>query len=1258
LIGLNSTTVVLAQETPIFYSKTSPTVVSNTFPNKLEYALKEKAFLEFLEKDVLPYLQQKNTKISSCFISYAWGNLEHELWVEKFAEHLEKAGIKVFLDRWEDRKGKVLNDFIKKIEKADWTIVVGTKLYLQKSNKEDKEVTNRDPVVKSEIQLIEYFIGYNSTRNDKIIPVLLEGSSEESLPFFLRPKLAADFTKNDYFQELLKLIHDLYGIDNRDKAFISFFGKLKEYWLVVDASITELERKQYQGNLEKEYLERQARATHEVKAIKEKLLKEYSKKTLVWNLPRQDHKFIGRKELLEELQTKLHLKSTAQLALKEGQEQIDTNALFSVSVCAGLGGIGKTQLALQYMHHSKYPYTIKAWFLAENLDQLKQQYIEFAKMLGYKESKPSIEAALPYVKNWLSEHPGWLLVYDNVNSYNEIKDFLPVNGGSIILTTRQRNWPNGFEPINIDVMSEEECIELVQSLIRRRITEIEKKEVKELAKILGYLPLALAQAGAYIRQSSIPFLEYLKIYKKYEKEFLTDDTLPEGVKSVPVAATWNITLGTIVKEAKIKNQPPLALHLLTACAYLAPEKIPRHLLLNWLKESYPNLPSPELVLSKLIGQLWQYSIISRDNSGDITVHRLVQAVLRYQHQTLEKKKSDYLPLTLEWYNTLFKAVHAEFYHKTQVLEDELRQKNLLPHLQILLNHYKPMWPNDLDFNLVPVLNDIGTAFFLIGEHKIAKSYYGQALPILERHYGKDHFELTNTLDQLGRTYRYLGDAKQAKAFHEHSLKIKEQYYGKNSIEVALTLDYLGRTYRYLGDAKQAKAFHEHSLKIKEQYYGADHIELAWTLDQLGRVARYLGDVKQAKELHERALKIKQQYYDNDHIEVAWTLDYLGRAYRDLGDAKQTKELHERALKIKQQYYGENHIEIAWTLDYLGRVYRYLGDAKQAKELHERALKIKQQYYGENHIEIAWTLDYLGRDYIYLGDAKQAKELHERASKIKEQYYGKDHIEVAWTLDYLGRAYRDLGDAKQAKELHERALKIKEQHYGNNHFEVALTLDHLGSDYRDLGYSKQAKELHERALKINEQHYNRDHFEVARTLDQLGETYRNLGDAKQAKAYHERALKIKEQYYSKDHVEVAFTLDHLGRDYRDLGDAKQAKELHERALKIKEQYYGNNHPETSDTYTNLGRAYMVLNNAEQAKIYLEQSLIIKERYYGLDHPDVTQTLIELGNVYKSLGNIKQAQTHLERALKIRGRFFGENHPLTMEVKQATAQLEGP
>ena len=816
---------------------------------------------------------------------------------------------------------------------------------------------------------------------------------------------------------------------------------------------------------------------------------------ITWNIPRQDHVFIGRKHLLQDLQSKLHKK-----------QDVKFGNTLAIIACAGLGGLGKTTLALQYINHAEHPYSLKAWFYAEKIDDLQKQYLEFAKRLGFVDA--TLSTAIPQVNGWLATHPGWLLVYDNVNNYEEISAFLPKNDGHVILTSRQRDWPENFDVLEIDVMTEKEAIQTIATLSHRNIN-VELSEGKDLVKVLGYLPLALAQAGAYIYQNNISIAEYLELYKKYEILLLKDQTIPTGVKSNSVAITWNISLAAIAKVGKNNDDGLLAKEILTVCAYLAPEKISRQILFAWIKERYPNHTALELLLNKHISKLWQYSMVNVDENNCLTVHRLVQAVLRHQHNNPNSAENIKLPvINAQWLQILLQAMHKEFNRTTTVLEDEKRRELLLPHMQMLFEHYQTLKIDVSKQTVADLVNDIGVVFYSLGDPRIAKYYYEQALDLLEKSSGLEDIKLAPILDCIGQCCRHLGNVNAAKISHERALKIKEQYYGKNHFELSITLTNLGAAYRLLGDFKNTAIFNARALNIAEHHFGKNHIEIAFPLTQLGRIYRYFGKVQEAKACHERALKIKEKHYTKNHPEVANTLDQLASDYRELGDPKKAKILHERALSIYEDQYGKNNFKISWILDQLGKDYRNIGDLEKAKKIHTRCLKIKESHYNKDNIEIAWTLDQLGNDYRELGDPKTAKEMHQRALEIKENGFGEDNIEVSLTLDYLGNAYRELGDPKTAKETHKRGLEIKVKYFEDNHFEIMHTIILLSNDYRELGDMENFNKLHKQGLEIAKHYFGSGRKEVAWNLEQLANEAIKSGNTKVAKQFYSQVKKIK------------------------------------------------------------------------------------------------------------------------------------------------------
>lgn len=762
-------------------------------------------------------------------------------------------------------------------------------------------------------------------------------------------------------------------------------------------------------------------------------------KTVAWNLPRQDVQFIGRKQLLDELDKALPPPHS--YFQKKGNQ---TKRNLTVNVCAGLGGVGKTQLALQYLLHNQHSYLLLGWFSAENLEQLKGQYIEFSKALGFRQKESSPESAISYVKEWLTEHPGWLLVYDNVGNYNEIKSFLPDYGGNIILTSRKQDWPTSFKILDIDVMKEVEAIELLQSLISRSLNDEVRKEevsdVKELVKLLGYLPLALAQAGAYIHQSSLPIKEYLTLCKEHEQELLTDNSKPEGTNNLPVAITWKLSIEAIAKEASINKQPPLALHLLSVCAYFAPEIIPKQVLLSWLKENDPGCTN-ELILPKLINQLWQYSMISKLDGGNIKVHRLVQSVLRNQHKKVLENKNAHLPLiTLRWYTTMLSAIHSVFWIKKNTLEDEINQKLLLPHLQSLVNNHKLLWPKQETLELSRVLYDIAHVLrFHFGNSKSSKHYYEQALAIQKRCYPTDNIEVAKTLAGLGNVYRDIGNNPEAKKLLTRALHLMEAHFGKNHPEISVVLHNLASVYRRSGFPESAKQLLERAKMLIEQHYGINYPELYIVLTKLGNVYVNLGDITKAKEILGQALTIGETHYGKDHVAVSEPLNSLGNAFTIEGNYEKAKDVLKRVLIIREGFYGKDAKRVGHSLTHLGYAFANLGDPIKGKEMLENALKIMKSNYGDHYFRVALAIRYLGSTEAMLGNVKKAKALLIEALKIEEQYYNENHYEVANTLVVLSDICIELNEIEEAKIFIDRALKIKNANYTENNPEVAKAL---------------------------------------------------------------------------------------------------------------------------------------------------------------------------------------------------------------------------
>ncbi len=822
-----------------------------------------------------------------------------------------------------------------------------------------------------------------------------------------------------------------------------------------------------------------------------------------YNLPAKNPNFTGRITLLDTLKQHLLKSSTSMMPI-------------ALTACHGLGGIGKTEIAKEFVYKHLDDYRTIYWIPADSEESLTRTYLELAKELKLtldEEKVKEVKEIIRRVKRWLETHPGYLLVFDNALNYEAINAYIPNTGGQVLVTSRYTEW---VESILINVFTKEESRIYIQKILAQDSQRKDQPEdMDELAKTLGHLPLALAQASAYIKKTHIGIRDYLGLYEKRKQTLLEDKTLPMGSDHDSVYVTWDITMKSIQSESSF------AYELLYLCSYLHHDGIPEFLVkpLANLNELNPK----QEIFESALGTLASYSMVAiNSETRAIFLHVLIKEVLQLK-RSMEKKKQDT--------QLLGRLLSILYPQDTQEMVTYQTIRQLLPHLEALsqviaslenpLSHL-PRSPETLPIEIQTLLQLwylLAEGYDGLGFTIKAKDFWERALKIQERHYGKDHVEVASTLGNLATAIGALGDAKTAKELLERALVIKEQHYGKNHVEVARTLGNLATAIGALGDAKTAKELLERALGIKEQHYGKDHVEVASTLGNLATAIGALGDMTGKKRLLERALGIFEQHYGKNHVEVARTLNNLATAIGALGDMKEAKALLERALDIEEQHYGKDHVDVASTLGNLANAIGALGDTKKEKELLERALVIKEQHYGKDHVDVASTLGNLANAIGALGDAKTKKALLERARGIKEQHYGKDHVEVASTLVNLATAIGALGDTKKEKELLERALGIKEQRYGKNHVDVAITLYNLANAIDALGDAKTKKALLERALGIFEQHYGKDHIETANTLGNLACVYLVLKDIAQAATYASKAHHLFSTHFGSAHPDT-------------------------------------------------------------------------------------------------------------------------------------------
>ena len=853
----------------------------------------------------------------------------------------------------------------------------------------------------------------------------------------------------------------------------------------------------------------------------------------VWYVPYpRNPLFTGREGLLESLHERL-----------AGEQAV---ALTQSYALHGLGGIGKTHLAVEYIYRYGLSYSAVFWIAAENAETILGSLMAIADLLQLPERQEADQQKLVVaVQRWLNTHNQWLLIWDNVEDLDLLQRFLPATrAGAMLLTTRRQALGTLAQGIELPTMSPEEglllllrraklldaqaSLEQMQRLAQKMPTEY--KAAKRLVAETDGLPLALDQAGAYLEETSCSVADYLQLFERRRRQLLARRGGAASSHPASVVATWSLSF------EQVEQASPLAADLLRMSAFVHPEAIPEELLTQAARsEGEEGEDIDRLLLHEALGTLSAYSLLRRQTEErTYAMHRLVQAVLRESMQ--EGLKKQWAERAVDLLNELFPDGRE--------YETWGQCERLVSHALVCADH--PILLGEEHLALASLLYKAAMYLFWRGQYAQAEPLYQRALAIRERSLGPEHLDVAETLHYLAALYFLWGKYAQAEPLYQRAWHIWEQSLGPEHLNVVKSLNNLGIMYREQGRYAQAEPLLQRALTIREQNRGAEHPDMVNALYNLASLYREQGRYAQAEPLFQRALHIWEQNRGPEHPDVGYPLCGLAELYREQGRYTASESLFQRALRTWEQGLGSEHPLMAYPLNGLAELYREQGRYAQAEPLYQHALHICEQSGKSEHPEMATSLYGLGELYREQGQYEQAEPLYQRALYICEQSLGPEHPDVATSLHGLGELYREQGRYAQAEPLLQRALHILEQQLGPQHRRVALTLNALANLHREQGQYEQAERLCQRALRLCELLLGPGHPETAATAYNLARLREAQDRREEARDWYARALLVREQTLGREYPKTRETYERFLALLRAIDQHEEVAQLEERS----------------------------------------------------------------------------------------------------------------
>lgn len=629
-------------------------------------------------------------------------------------------------------------------------------------------------------------------------------------------------------------------------------------------------------------------------------------KRIEWNIPKLLTIFVDRKVILNRIRREL----------KEDQN-------FKIVTLTGLSGSGKTSLAKRIANDPTYNYKFVCWLSSESKALLETEYLELGERYKLFDKQLSAPVKIKIVRDWIANQPNALIIFDNVDKLEDIESFLP-RRGHIILTSIRSNLP-GTE-INIGSMSEEESSEFLEKILPDHLIN-HNSDLKLIGKLLGYLPIALSQAGSYMRQVGLKTSNFLKILEKKQKNFLKDHAA-EARSHIPVHVSWSFNM------ERIRSIPEgsSAEHLLKVISQFYPERIPRRLLkIIFADEAKRN---KNFYVNNLLHILNQFSMVSI-SAEYVSIHRLLHDFT--DQMISEKEKKEIL-------HKQIKSI-CSFYEEEYLKTDGVKVlRSLVPHMEYLAERSK-IYLDDLSrMDLYSFISDF---YEFIGDYERRSLYCENALKLCEEKFGNNFEKIIHSKYQLSRSHIRDGRNKEAIELLHSCL----HYIEKNPLSSAPKTDmlyHLGWAYLRTSDYENATKYTELGVEESIKKHGKQSLKTADAMNDLGWVYLHTGEYQKAKDVLDISLETHRRKFGPDHIETIKVVKSLSLVLLRLKKMQQARELLEKAYSVRSSHYGKEHIKTANILNELGVLELEYGNFSKGLDILSENLERIEKLYDRNH----------------------------------------------------------------------------------------------------------------------------------------------------------------------------------------------------------------------------------------------------------------------------------------------------------------------
>lgn len=676
----------------------------------------------------------------------------------------------------------------------------------------------------------------------------------------------------------------------------------------------------------------------------------------IHSLPSRNQAFTGRTTLLERLDASMR---------HAGEGGTRNRGVVSL---IGMGGIGKTQLALEYAHRHADQYGLVWWVGADQLAAVMASLTELASHLGLTAVQPSLLIRALWVE--LAARRDWLLVYDNLDDLAAMNDLLPPDGGRLLITSRDPRIGRIGTRIDVTEFERDESI----TLLSHRCPSLSPDDADRVAAAVGDLPLSVEQVGCFLDETGLETADYLTLLRSQP----TASGLDDRTVSAHPGLVWVVATS---RDRLVTTGGPAAATLLDRLAFLAPEPIPLG--------SDPAVGPPRFGVR--LGDTATAALavrkivtlgLARHVDNALQMHRLIHTLLRARLPFDER----------EGIHHAAEELLATIVPGDPDTPESWREYGLIvPHVRELLSSAAtlPGIPLDAEAFRTLVLK-VQRYLYFSGQSRSAVDICRMTQESWTARLGPDHPDTLHSGYNLASNLFELGEYAQAREVDQDVWDRRRRVLGVDHQDTIRSAHQLAADLYDLGDFAGARALDEEGWRHRRRLLGKHHPDTLQSAHYLGSDLYELGELEQARDLNQEVWKRRRQVLGEEHPDTLHSAHHLASDLCDLGALERALEMQRVVLGQRRRILGEEHPDTLRSAHYLAITLHRMADYPQARAVNEDVWNRRRRLHGDNHPDTLRSAYSFADDLRALEEYTRARELHHDTWERRSRVLGEEH----------------------------------------------------------------------------------------------------------------------------------------------------------------------------------------------------------------------------------------------------------------------------